>query len=361
MSKKIFLAGAVICAALLLNISCNKSTDESKKDSKTTELTIVSTIFPEYDWMVNLTAGAPVKNELLISNGVDLHSYQASVQDIIKIAESDMFIYVGGESDFWVDDVLENHKNVKGVKLLELIKDDVKEEEVVEGMQTEEEEDEEAEEHHHEDEEDEDGEEHHHHEDEESEEGHHHHHHHDEDEVEYDEHVWLSVRLANKLCAALTEKLVELDPANESIYRANYAKYSAELTSLDKEYESVINEGNRNTVLFADRFPFRYMTDDYGLNYYAAFVGCSAETAASFETMAFLTQKVDELKLPVILVLEKSDCKIADTVIGNTNAKDQKVMEMDSIQSVTVADMSAGKTYLSSMKKNLETLKEALK
>ncbi len=334
MSKKIFLAGAVICTALLLNISCNKSTDESKKDSKTTELTIVSTIFPEYDWMVNLTAGAPVKNELLISNGVDLHSYQASVQDIIKIAESDMFIYVGGESDFWVDDVLENHKNVKGVKLLELIKDDVKEEEVVEGMQAEEEEDEDAEEHHHEDE---------------------------EDEVEYDEHVWLSVRLANKLCAALTEKLVELDPANESIYRANYAKYSAELTSLDKEYESVINEGNRKTVLFADRFPFRYMTDDYGLNYYAAFVGCSAETAASFETMAFLTQKVDELKLPVILVLEKSDCKIADTVIENTNAKDQKVMEMDSIQSVTVADMSAGKTYLSSMKKNLETLKEALK
>lgn len=334
MSKKIFLAGAVICAALLLNISCNKSTDESKKDSKTTELTIVSTIFPEYDWMVNLTAGAPVKNELLISNGVDLHSYQASVQDIIKIAESDMFIYVGGESDFWVDDVLENHKNVKSVKLLELIKDDVKEEEVVEGMQAEEEEDEDAEEHHHEDE---------------------------EDEVEYDEHVWLSVRLANKLCAALTEKLVELDPANESIYRANYAKYSAELTSLDKEYESVINEGNRKTVLFADRFPFRYMTDDYGLKYYAAFVGCSAETAASFETMAFLTQKVDELKLPVILVLEKSDCKIADTVIENTNAKDQKVMEMDSIQSVTVADMSAGKTYLSSMKKNLETLKEALK
>lgn len=334
MSKKIFLAGAVICAALLLNISCNKSTDESKKDSKTTELTIVSTIFPEYDWMVNLTAGAPVKNELLISNGVDLHSYQASVQDIIKIAESDMFIYVGGESDFWVDDVLENHKNVKGVKLLELIKDDVKEEEVVEGMQAEEEEDEDAEEHHHEDE---------------------------EDEVEYDEHVWLSVRLANKLCAALTEKLVELDPANESIYRANYAKYSAELTSLDKEYESVINEGNRKTLLFADRFPFRYMTDDYGLNYYAAFVGCSAETAASFETMAFLTQKVDELKLPVILVLEKSDCKIADTVIENTNAKDQKVMEMDSIQSVTVADMSAGKTYLSSMKKNLATLKEALK
>lgn len=334
MSKKIFLAGAVICAALLLNISCNKSTDESKKDSKTTELTIVSTIFPEYDWMVKLTAGAPVKNELLISNGVDLHSYQASVQDIIKIAESDMFIYVGGESDFWVDDVLENHKNVKGVKLLELIKDDVKEEEVVEGMQAEEEEEEDAEEHHHEDE---------------------------EDEVEYDEHVWLSVRLANKLCAALTEKLVELDPANESIYRANYAKYSAELTSLDKEYESVINEGNRKTVLFADRFPFRYMTDDYGLNYYAAFVGCSAETAASFETMAFLTQKVDELKLPVILVLEKSDCKIADTVIENTNAKDQKVMEMDSIQSVTVADMSAGKTYLSSMKKNLETLKEALK
>lgn len=334
MSKKIFLAGAVICAALLLNISCNKSTDESKKDSKTTELTIVSTIFPEYDWMVNLTAGAPVKNELLISNGVDLHSYQASVQDIIKIAESDMFIYVGGESDFWVDDVLENHKNVKGVKLLELIKDDVKEEEVVEGMQAEEEEDEDAEEHHHEDE---------------------------EDEVEYDEHVWLSVRLVNKLCAALTEKLVELDPANESIYRANYAKYSAELTSLDKEYESVINEGNRKTLLFADRFPFRYMTDDYGLNYYAAFVGCSAETAASFETMAFLTQKVDELKLPVILVLEKSDCKIADTVIKNTNAKDQKVMEMDSIQSVTVADMSAGKTYLSSMKKNLATLKEALK
>ncbi len=308
---------------------------------------IVTTIFPEYDWVKEIL-GNNIKDAeltLLIGNGVDLHSYQPSIQDVAKISTADVFIYVGGESDGWVADALKNakNKNMKVINLLEVLGDKVKEEEVIEGMQTEEEE-----EHEHHDHEAE---------------GHHHHHHHssDEEEVEYDEHVWLSVRNAKILCTEITNALCDVDSTNAAAYKANYNAYAAKLDKLDSDFTAVVKNGKTNTLLFGDRFPFRYFVDDYGLKYYAAFVGCSAETEASFETIIFLANKVDELSLNNVCQIESGNGKIAKTIIQSSKKKNAKILTFDSMQSTTTKDIKKGTSYLSTMQKNLDVLKEALK
>ena len=237
-----------------------------------------------------------------------------------------------GESDEWVDDALKEatNKDMVVINLLDTLGDDIKEEEVVEGMEAEEEEGEE----------------------EESEEG---------EEVEYDEHVWLSLRNAAKLCSAIKDGMIAIDEADKDVYEKNATDYISKLEALDAEYDNAVKSGSKKTVLFADRFPFRYLVDDYGLDYYAAFVGCSAETEASFETITFLSKKVDELGLSSILTIEGQDKKIADTVKQNTSKKDQEILTMDSLQSTTSKDVEGGVTYLSVMEGNLEVLKEALK
>ena len=179
-------------------------------------------------------------------------------------------------------------------------------------------------------------------------------------EKEYDEHVWLSLKNAETLCNAITDALEEIDPANKDVYAANAASYLEKLAALDGEYQTVVDNAARKTVLFGDRFPFRYLVDDYGLSYYAAFVGCSAETEASFETVSFLAKKMDELKLPCVLTIEGAQHKIAETIVQNTAEKNQKVLTMDSLQSTTSKDVANGTTYLSVMEKNLSVLKEAL-
>ena len=473
-------------------------------------LKIVTTIFPEYDWVREVLGDQAENDELtmLLDNGVDLHSYQPTADDIVKISDCDLFIYVGGESDGWVDDALKNatNKNMKVINLLEVLGDSVKAEEVVEGMQ----ETEHDHDHDHskevstfEDDEVQDrslsdwaG-------DwqsaypfaldgtlddafaamaEESEmtakeyktyyqngyktdisniniEGDHieftyedgkkvasdykyvgyyiqnwstgtkaamyrfeavdrtsgapiyiefndhmiesaapehfhirmsnesfdaivdpekswptffpadmtgedlcehmegHGHDHGE---EKDEHVWLSLKNAKTLVAAISDALQELDPGNKDTYAANTSAYIEKLSALDGEYQSAVDSAARKTVLFGDRFPFRYLVDDYGLSYYAAFVGCSAETEASFETISFLAKKVDELKLPCVLTIEGAQHKIAETIVQNTTSKNQKVLTMDSMQSTTSKDVKNGTTYLSVMEKNLSVLKEAL-
>ena len=313
---------------------------------------IVTTIFPEYDWVKEIAGDKAKDSEItmLLGNGVDLHSYQPSIQDIAKISTADIFIYVGGESDGWVKDALKNaaNKNMKVINLMEVLGDKVKAEEIKEGMQAEEEEDH--------DEHDHDAEDHDH-----EAEGHHHHHHDDDEEVEYDEHVWLSLRNAKILSAEIAEALSEKDPANAASYKANFASYSAKLDALDKDYTSVVASASKKTILFGDRFPFRYLTDDYGLDYYAAFVGCSAETEASFETVVFLSKKVDELGLNSVLKIESGDGKIARTIVQNTKKKTAKVLTLDSIQSTTLKQANAGTTYLKIMEGNLKVLKEALK
>ncbi len=304
-----------------------RGTDESKETIK-----IVTTIFPEYDWTKEIIrdADANIDLMLLADNGVDLHSYQPTAQDIVAISDADLFIYVGGESDAWVDDVLKESGNdeMKVINLLDVLSENIKEEEIVEGMQEEKEESD----------------------DEDSEEG----------ETEYDEHVWLSLENAEEIIYEITDAVTALDPDNESVYLTNCINYSVALKTLDNQYKDAVENASKDTILFGDRFPFRYLTDDYNLNYYAAFAGCSAETEADFETIVFLSDKVNELGLKTVLVTEGSDESIAKTIIENTTDKDQEILVLDSMQGINKTDIEGGKTYLQIMTDNLEILKKAL-
>lgn len=304
-----------------------------------TKKSIVCTTYPEYDWIRNILGEktSSFNLTLLQNKGTDLHSYQPSFKDIAAVSTCDLFVYVGGESDGWVKDAVSNSRNKDQivVNMMEALGEKVREEEVVEGMQAEDDHD-----HHHDAD---------------------HHHHDEEEEIEYDEHVWLSLKNAIELTGILSEKIQKLDPANSSAYKKNADEYISRLADLDAEYEKAIGAAGKKVILFGDRYPFRYLSDDYGLKYYAAFVGCSAESEASFETIVFLAKKVDELGLPAVFTIEKSNKKIAETIVSNTRDNNQSILEMDSLQSVTEKDIAGGRNYLSAMKKNLEVLKKALK
>mgnify|MGYP000427880745 FL=1 len=311
------------------NLSTSEESQSENDNNKTEKVKIVTTIFPEYDW-VRQIAGDKVSDmdiTMLLDNGVDMHSYQPAADDIMKISDCDLFIYVGGESDEWVNDALKEavNKDMQVIDLLDVLGEQVKIEELVEGMQDAEHEEEE-----------------------------------EHEEKEYDEHVWLSLKNAETLCDAIAEALGNADPDNKAVYDTNKAAYIDQLVSLDNQYREVVDQASMKTLLFGDRFPFRYMVDDYGLSYYAAFAGCSAESEASFETISFLAKKIDELGLKYVMTIEKSDQKIAKTIIENTQNKDQSILTLDSMQSTTSADVANGMTYLSIMEGNLNILKEAL-
>lgn len=345
----------IICLimALALSIGCAASAATAEGD----KISVVTTIFPIYDWTREvLGESADAQLTLLLDNGVDLHSFQPTAADIMKIATCDVFIYVGGESDEWVEDALEEavNPNMIVVNLVEAMGEEIKVEEIVEGMEHEyDDHDDHDEDDHDEDahDEDDDHDEDHDHEDKDD--------HHDH-EAEADEHVWLSLRNAQKLVNAITGALGEADPANAGRYQANAAAYCEQLAALDAEYAQAVSEASLHTILFGDRFPFRYLVDDYGLEYYAAFSGCSAETEASFQTIIFLAQKVDELRLPAVLTIEGANHKIAQTVIDTTASKDQAQLCMNSMQGCTLNDVQSGVTYLSVMRDNLEVLRQTL-
>ncbi|MGN0350631.1 MAG: metal ABC transporter substrate-binding protein [Roseburia sp.] len=316
--KKYILA--IICAMLMTFtlVGCGNTENEDSE-----KISIVTTIFPEYDWVREIVGeNENVEITMLLDNGVDLHSFQPTTEDIAKVASCDMFIYVGGESDGWAEDALEEatNKDMVVINLLDVLGDSVKEEELVEGMQGEEE----------------------------------------EEGPEYDEHVWLSLKNAEILCQKIEEELEKIDAENASQYEKNAKAYLEKLDALDQEYEDAVAAGSQKTVLFGDRFPFRYLVDDYNLDYYAAFVGCSAESGASFETITFLANKVDELGLSSIFQIESSDGKIAETIKENTTNQNQQILVLDSMQATTSSDVENGTTYLSVMQSNLEVLKEAL-
>ena len=329
----------------------------AKADVPKPKLKIVVTIFPEYSWVKEVLGKQDESAELILltKKGVDMHSYQPSAEDILRIATCDLFIYVGGESDKWVDKALKEGGNPKRkvINLMKLLGNRVREEETVEGM--------EKHDHH---KHDKDG--HEHHDKDRHDEKHDQNKHHDKedkrhhDEVEYDEHVWLSLKNADVACKAIAEELAALDQKNAATYRANYDAYSKKLATLDQQYEESVKKAPVKVVLFGDRFPFRYLTDDYGLKYYAAFNGCSAETEASFETVIFLAKKMDELKLPAVLTIEGKQHKLAQTIVDNTAAKNQKVLTLNSMQSVTEEEIKKGITYLAVMEQNLNVFKEAL-
>ena len=322
----------VLCLMMIVCIAAGCGKAGSGDTPRSEKISIVTTIFPEYDWVRQILGekAADADMTMLLDNGVDLHSYQPSASDILKIGNCDLFIYVGGESDEWVEDTLATaeNENMVVVNLLEELGDAVKDEEIVEGMEAE-------------------------HEKEESDE-------HEEEGSEKDEHVWLSLRNAAALCKVIAEKLGEVDGANKDVYTANANAYIEKLRALDGQYKEAVAAAKTKTLLFGDRFPFRYLADEYGLDYYAAFSGCSAESEASFETIAFLAGKVDELGLSTILQIESADGEIAGTIKETTKAKNQTILTLDSMQSTTAADIQNGASYLTIMEKNLEVLKDAL-
>ncbi len=383
--KKVLSLIMSICLLATTFVGCAKTTETVETvatETATAEpISVITTIFPLYDWTA--TVLGDVKNvelTFLIDNGVDVHSYQPSTNDIIEIAQCDLFIYVGGESDAWVDDALANAMNPDMVvlNLMDILGDSAKVEELVEGMEAHDHDHDEEEEHVHDEEEEHvhDEEEEHDHDEEEEhvhdEEEEHVHdeeeeHVHDEEEEhvheeegELDEHIWLSITNAKLLTQAISDALIQMVEEESETIQANTSAYLAELDVLDQQYEEVVAAGSTNTLVFGDRFPFRYLVDEYGLSYYAAFSGCSAETEASFETIVFLANKLDELELSSIMTIEGTEHKIAETVIDNTAGKDQTVLVIDSMQSVTAADAEAGATYLNIMETNLVILTEAL-
>lgn len=322
-SFNLFLAGIVL---LGIFSGCSKKTLNDGK------INVVATIFPVYDWAKNVAGDSSMMNvELLVKNGVDLHSFQPSAADIIKISTADVLIFVGGESDAWVKDVLKNpvNKNISVINLMDLLKNSVKQEEFVEGMTTEEHESH----------------------SEESENPHVH------EEVEYDEHIWLSVQNAEVATEKIAEILCKKDSENAELYTKNKNSYVQWLGQL-KEFYNPQGEKNK-TIIVCDRFPFRYMTDELGIKYFAAFVGCSAETEASFETIAFLSKKIQELDVQKVYVTESSDKKIAETVIRNAGKNGKcKIEVLDSMQSVTFEQSENGKNYIDVMKENYKRLSE---
>lgn len=294
------------------------------------KLHVVAAVFPLYDWTREII-GDDMQNvelTLLVNNGTDLHSYQPSASDLINISTCDVFLYVGGASDVWVKDALKNVTNpdMQVVNLMDVLGNKVMEEEIVTGMQHSHEE---HEEHHHE-------------------------------SVSYDEHVWLSLNNAMLFVNYISKVLETADAENAETYRSNAAAYTEKLKALETDYRNTIEQAKMDTLLFCDRFPFRYLTEDYGLKYYAAFPGCSAETEASFATIAFLAEKLEELQLPAVITIEGSDKKIAQTVIENTELKNQAIVSLDSLQSVSTKEIKDGITYLSVMEKNLDVLRQVL-
>ena len=282
------------------------------KDSK--NMTIVTTNFPSYDFVRSIIKDSNIDLKLLLKPGTDIHDYEPSPKDIIDIKNSNMFIYVGGESDSWIDSIIDNIDNdTKVIKLMDLVS--LKEEEIIDGMDV------------------------------------------DEDEIEYDEHIWTSISNAISIINKLKDEIISIDSTNKSLYEKNSDIYINELKNIDTKIKEVVNTSKRDTLVFGDRFPFRYFVDEYNLKYYAAFPGCSDKTEASAKTIAFLIDKIKEDNIPVILKLELSNSKIADTLSKETNTK---VLTFNSAHNVSLEEFNKGITYVDIMNSNIDVLKEAL-
>lgn len=312
-----------LCLPVLFG--CSSAGNIADKDAD--KINVVCTVFPEYDWAREIAGDTNSSDITLIAdNGTDFHSYQPGTQDIVTVTSCDVLIYVGGQSDKWIEDALKNKSNpdMQVVKLTDVMK---------EGLISEPETQSEDHDHEHE---------------------------HDDEEHAFDEHVWLSLKNAAAFTEAIADAFCTADAENADLYRKNAENYIAEISEMDREFAEKVQSAKRKTVLFGDRFPFVYLMNDYDIEYYAAFPGCSSEADASFDTVVSLAEEVDREELPCVLTIEKSDCNIADAIISNTKSKDQKILTLDSMQIVRRDETEAGKTYLSVMKNNLDVLLEAL-
>ncbi len=308
MKKRLLM---ILSALILLLAGCGQRKDEQK-------LQVVAAIFPEYDWLRQIVGeDDSMEITLLVDDGVDPHSFQPSVSDMVTAANCDLLIYGGGESDRWLEKLEATNPNRKDIALLPLLGERAHEEEIVEGMEAE------------------------------------------AEEGEMDEHVWLSLRNADLFCQAITEALCSLNPEKSDVYRTNLSAYQQQLSALDAQYQDAIASAAKDTIVVCDRFPFRYLVEDYGIHYYAAFPGCSAETGASFETVVFLSDKIKELNLNALLVTEGSDGRLAQTVAQNAGNAAMPVLTLNSMQSVS-AEQAKQLDYLSVMTENLAVLQLAL-
>lgn len=284
------------------------------------KISVVATIFPQYDFVREI-AGENVELTMLLPPGSESHSFEPTPKDIAKIQDCDVFIYVGGDSDSWIKGILESidTSKMKIISLMDTV--DVVEEEIVEGMEND-----------------------------------HDHDHHEESE--YDEHVWTSPRNAKIIVQAISQVLCDIDKDNSSIYRRNTASYVKKLDELNTDFKNIVDAGVRKTIVFGDRFPFRYFADEYGLDYFAAFPGCSTETEPSAATVAFLIDKVKTENIPVVFHIELSNEKMADTICEATGAK--KLL-LHACHNIAKSDFEKGISYLDLMTANLEAIKEAVK
>ena len=319
-------ARTAVCALLILCFMLGSLTGCGQRKA-TEPAEIVCTSFAAYDWVRTLLTGTDtLRATLLVADGSDLHSYQPTVTDKVTLINSALIVRVGGESDRWVSEMAENRPllcltELDGITLRE--------------AQTQSE----AHGHEHTHVHEEDG----------------HGHNHDG----FDEHLWLSPSNASVCITALSEQLCALDPSNREIYTTNASAYLDGLTALDAAYEKAVTEAARNTLLVADRFPFVYLVEEYGLSYCAAFSGCSTESQASFETVVRLARKADEWNTTHLLVTEGSDRRLAASVSAASEQQNMTVLALDSMQAVSAARASEI-TYLSVMYENLEILKVAL-
>lgn len=331
----------IICAMTVLMIvfaGCAAGREEAATEGE--KMQILCMTFPLYDWTRQITAGCEgnIEVSLLMDRGTDPHNYQPTTEDIIRISEADIIVYVGGESDLWMEDVLasvpaEQRERQQYLSMMEVLGTSLREEEHIEGVEQIQ-----GQAHG----EVEAGEERH------------------AGEAEYDEHIWLSVKNASVCVQAIAAIVMDQDQDDSRIVAENAESYLAKLQDLDEQFADMAAEAPLDRVLFADRFPFLYLMKDYGLEYDAAFPGCSTETEASFEMVIFLAGRLEEYDLPAVLVMEDGNQRIAETVIANTADKDQEILALNSMQSVTAAEIGQGVTYLSVMQENLEVLRKAL-
>ncbi len=297
--------------------ACNKKNEPANAQSDQ-KINIVTTIFPAYDFIRQI-AGDQVNLKLLLPPGSESHSYEPTPQDIIAIDHSDLFVYVGGDSDDWITDLLSSMEHPMNiVTLMDCV--DLVTEEVVDGMQPEEEEE-------------------------------------ASEAAELDEHVWTSPKNATLIVKKLRDELCDIDPDNAKVYKENTDQYVKKLKNLDRAFQDIVDNAERKEIIVGDRFPFRYFTDAYGLKYYAAFPGCSTETEANAATVAFLIDKVKKDKIPVIFHIELSNEQMCDSICNATGAKKEL---LNAVHNVSKADFDAGISYLDLMEHNVEVLKEAL-
>lgn len=322
MNKRAFLC--MILALLLLLSACGQSVEE---DTDPDQLTVVATVYPAYDF-ARAVGGDLADVQLLLPPGTESHSYEPTPADILVVQDCDLFIYLGGESDTWVETILESVE-LRGQTLRMVDCVPLLEEETVEGMES-------------------------------YEEGHDH----DHDEapglgevVGYDEHVWTSPKNAALITRAVGDKLAELDPANADTYAANSADYAAQIEDLDREFADFFAGVEDRTMVFGDRFPLRYFAEEFNIDYYAAFPGCSTQTEPSAATIAFLTDKVREEQIPTVWYIEFSNHLVADSIAESAGVK---TAMFHTCHNVSADDLAAGATYVSLMEQNLETLRENL-